>query len=350
MSEQEFQAFMSGAVTSVSAWESALVACESMHQLCEHISTLKSLTERTATVRTGTAQLKEDILSFKEEITKSVDGVLERTPLIIKPRKFPLNLEMQLEKPLVSDLAGQSSQQGHYLQNLQMQSVDLLGDSKSKMKLEITPCVTIDSGNSTGVAVLSASPTPDDAQNNSISKINYDIDFSDVSADNSIAEELTPDMKKSCSFTPDPFSPLGSSCTITQPPLIPSAATVDTTPKLPPRQPKNDFILPFLEETTQTAANETIIDKQETLVDTLPTPLKPTSSEYSGFSKQGWQIPNIPCNTGDYSSLNAMLDEASSSSSQTKKEEKATDDQQSKPDDKVVKVLSGVLDTFDKLF
>lgn len=345
MSEQEFQAYMSGSITSVSAWESALVACESMHQLCEHISTLKSLSERTTTVRNNTTQLKEDIISLKEEITKSVDEVLERTPLVIKPRQFPLNLEVELEKP--KDLAGQSSEQGHYLQNLQMQSVDLLGDSKSKMKLELTPCVKIESEDE--VAKISASPTPDDAQNDSISKINYDIDFSDVSADNSVADELTPELNKSSSFTPDPFSPLGSSCTVTQAPLMPSAATVDTTPKRPPpRQPADDFVLPFLEETTtETAANETIIDKQESLIDVLPTPLKPTTSEYSGFSKQGWQIPNIPCNTGDYSSLNAMLDQPSCSSSQTVKEEKSKDDQS---DDKVVKVLSGVLDTFDKLF
>lgn len=325
MTEQEFQAYMSGAITSVSAWESALVACESMHQLCEHISTLKSLSERTSNVRKTTAQLKEEILNFKEDIKKSVDEVLERTPLIIKPRKFPLNLELQLEKSSEINTAGQSSQQGHYLQNLQLQTVDLIGDTKSKMKLDLTPCVKI-----AGAMESLTSPTLDDTQNNSISKINYDIDFSDVS----ITDELTPDMKRSSSFTPDPFSPLGSACTITQPPLIPSTAAIETIPKRPP---KDEFVLPFLE----TATNETIIDKDEILIDTLPTPLKPTASEYSGFSKQGYNIPNIPCNTGDYSSLNVMLEQASGSSSQIKKED-------SKSDDRVVK--SGVLDTLDKLF
>lgn len=65
MSQQEFDGYMTGAVTSVSAWESALVACESMHQLCEHLSILKGLSERTANVRKGTAELQEDILKFK---------------------------------------------------------------------------------------------------------------------------------------------------------------------------------------------------------------------------------------------------------------------------------------------
>lgn len=65
MSQQEFEGYMSGAVTSVSAWESALVACENMHQLCEHLSVLKSLSERTTEVVKGTEKLREDILKFK---------------------------------------------------------------------------------------------------------------------------------------------------------------------------------------------------------------------------------------------------------------------------------------------
>lgn len=56
---------MSGAVASVSAWESALVACESMHQLCEHIGILKGLSERTTAVRKGTTELQEEIQKFK---------------------------------------------------------------------------------------------------------------------------------------------------------------------------------------------------------------------------------------------------------------------------------------------
>lgn len=330
MSEQEFQAYMTGAITSVSAWESALVACESMHQLCEHIGTLKALTERTVAVRQGTAQLKQEILQFKQEITKSVEDVLERTPLIIKPRKFPLDLDVP------------DAPQSQYLQNLQMQPVDLLGDSKSKLKLEITPCVELSGSPARSLEGV----TPEDGQN-SISKVNYDIDFSDVSADNSMAEELTPDLRRSPSFTPDPFSPVGSTCMITQPPLIPSSAPLE--PNVPTTsviKPKDDFVLPFLEEPSE--RNETILDKQEeVLIDTLPSPLKPTTSEYSGFSKQGWQIPSIPCNTGDYSSLNVMMDQATCSE---KQEESQRSPQQSKSDDKVAKVLSSVLDTFDRLF
>lgn len=65
MPEQEFESYMSGEVTCVSAWESALVACEGMHQLCEHLSLLKGLSERTQVVRSGTQKLKEDMEKLK---------------------------------------------------------------------------------------------------------------------------------------------------------------------------------------------------------------------------------------------------------------------------------------------
>lgn len=65
MSENEFQSYMNGTVTSVSAWESALVACEGMHQLCEHLSLIKTLGKRTDTIRTGTNALKDDLQKLK---------------------------------------------------------------------------------------------------------------------------------------------------------------------------------------------------------------------------------------------------------------------------------------------
>lgn len=65
MSEHEFQGYMTGAITTVSAWESALVACEGMHQLCEHLSLLKILSERTVAVQEGTKTLQKNIDQLK---------------------------------------------------------------------------------------------------------------------------------------------------------------------------------------------------------------------------------------------------------------------------------------------
>ncbi|XP_031349677.1 rab5 GDP/GTP exchange factor-like isoform X3 [Photinus pyralis] len=214
MPEDEFTAYMTGAITPVSAWESALVACESMHQLREHLACLKGLSERTDAVQKGTVELKSNIEKFKEEITKSITSIIKKTPLIIRPRKTPISIDRQdsitdnLPSPIApiivtNEGVADTSLPNFYMQNLQLLPLDLTADAKTNLKLDITPC---------------SQP----------------------------AETLQPD--------------------------------------------------------DETEASKTILDKDE--IETLahlPVPLMPTTSKYSGFSKQGSQIPSIPCNTGDLS-------------------------------------------------
>ncbi|RZC42681.1 rab5 GDP/GTP exchange factor [Asbolus verrucosus] len=316
MPQQEFEAYMSGEITSVSAWESALVACEGMHQLCEHLALLKGLSDRTNSVQENTKTLTEDILKLKEEITEKVTAVLERTPLIIKPRKTPEDLKIEASTQVAAikiEVDESQTQNNFYLQNLQI-GQNNLDETKTKLQLDITPCISEDKVKaSQSIEFLSPAfdaqsldgLTPDDQNSLSLSKINYDIDFSDLSGENSVAE-LTPEKRKSPSYTPDPFSPIGSSCTITQVPLVPSQVE----PK-----PKDDFVLPFLEDNAK--KEETLIDKKEdNAITNLPSPIKPMTSQYSGFSKQGWQIPSIPCITGDFVSTNASQSSSQQSSSQ----------------------------------
>lgn len=212
-----------------------------------------------------------------------------------------------------------TSPKNFYQKNLSLSQYTLLEDSKNKLRLDITPCISLtelpneEIKPSLSTELLIASPgidrstsaTPDDNSYLGLSKINYDIDFSDISGDNSIAEELTPDKRKSPtpSFnTPDPFSPLGSSCSIPHIPLIPSAAVPQKNSMSSLK--KDDFVLPFLEDTPK-QEEESLLDKvQETATITLPSPLKPFVTDYTGFSKQGSKIPSIPCNTGDFHSLN----------------------------------------------
>lgn len=238
-----------------------------------------------------------------------------------------------------------------YQQNLQNQSLTLTEEKKSKLQLDLTPCLTVEPINKIKASKSSDLDlqsldglTPEDGTNLELANVNYDIDFSDMSTENSIAEELTPEKRKSPSFTPDPFSPMGSSCNITQPPLIPSsAATSNKDISLK----KDDFVLPFIESNT----DHSILDlKEESPDEKLPSPLIPTS-QYLGFSKQGFQIPSIPCNTGDYSSLNLSQSELPSTKDNiSTKNSEETSDVSNKKSEKVVKVLSGVLETFDKLF
>lgn len=65
MPEPEFESYMSGEAKCVSAWESALVACEGMHQLCEHLALLRGLAERTVAVKDDTEKLREDMQKLK---------------------------------------------------------------------------------------------------------------------------------------------------------------------------------------------------------------------------------------------------------------------------------------------
>ncbi|XP_057656208.1 rab5 GDP/GTP exchange factor isoform X1 [Diorhabda carinulata] len=318
MPQQEFEAYMSGELTVVSAWESALVACEGMHQLCEHLSLLKGLSERTTTVQNTTHKLSEDIQKLKEEICESVTAVLARTPLIIKPRKSPLTLTLTkatsssdklTENIIPPEEETSTTNQNYYLQNLSLSQMNALDSTKNKLQLDIIPCLTVPQPldfkkSCTKEALLSPaldksveSITPDDNSYLGLSKINYDIDFSDLSTENSIAEDLTPDKRKSPtpSFISDPFSPMGSSCPVTQTPLIPSNVFVQNESKISIQS--DNFVIPFLEDST---CEETLLDKTgETSMTGLPPPLKPIMSEYSGFSKQGSKIPSIPCNTGD---------------------------------------------------
>ena len=190
-------------------------------------------------------------------------------------------------------------QTNFYLQNLQI-GQNNLGENKTKLQLDITSCMD----KQQSLEFLSPAfeslegATPDDQNSLSLSKINYDIDFSDLSGENSVAE-LTPEKRKSPSFTPDPFSPVGSSCTITQVPLVPS-------------QVESDFVLPFVEG--EKAGEETMLEKEDEAAN-LPSPIKPMTSQYSGFSKQGWQIPSIPCITGDLASSNASQSNSQASTS-----------------------------------
>ncbi|CAG9821976.1 unnamed protein product [Phaedon cochleariae] len=340
MPAQEFEAYMSGELTCVSAWESALVACEGMHQLCEHLALLKGLSERTDTVKDDTQKLMEDMQKLKEEITEKVTSVLERTPLIIKPRKtliqltkenvsltsavlIPLSTNENIPTDHNNELEDQNPTQNYYLQNLSMAQLNLLDSTKNKLQLELTPCITI--ADSTSAVLPSQSTeflssmdrsidsiTPDDSSYAGLSKINYDIDFSDLSAENSMADELTPEKRKSPtpSFsTPDPFSPLGSSCLLMQSPLVPSAAFPQ--PEAKPLK-KDDFVLPFLED--MPVPEERLLDNiEETTAISLPPPMKPTAAEYTGFSKQGSKIPSIPCSTGESGFMSLPFDLPSSS-------------------------------------
>ncbi|XP_025837275.1 rab5 GDP/GTP exchange factor [Agrilus planipennis] len=303
MPENEFKAYMTGAITPVSAWESALVACESMHQLCEHLTQLKMLSDRIDTVKQGADTLKSNIEKFKTEITTKVASTLERIPIIIKPpqklfiwskdRLFGNKTKLVTssnsnEKNSLDESINHEDKPGpsnYYWKNLQIQSFGFPFDALEKPKFEKHDLSIIKD-----VAFSPTKNTPTIASLSGLSGVSYDIDLSDLSAENSIAEEVTPEkLKPSCKS--DPFSP-------------------DDKFSLDSFSPVPDFS-GNLDATNDSEINTSVIDKiGGTPTSNLPSPLKPTTS-FVGITKQGWQIPNIPCNTGEFNSVG--LTEASSS-------------------------------------
>jgi len=150
-----------------------------------------------------------------------------------------------------------------------------------------------------------------------LTSVNYDIDLSDLSADNSCAEDVS---------TADG---LKSGVTL---PLEAKAAEV---------------LMPSLLDTTESPTGGL-----------LPSPIKPVcTGEYQGFAAQGWQIPSIPCETGDTQSLNPdTCGNVDSASSQVSVAGRTVDSAASSGhsivnhmEDTLVQILSGLMTTFDTL-
>lgn len=153
-----------------------------------------------------------------------------------------------------------------------------------------------------------------------ITNINYDFTFSDNSAENSISEDvgeiqsrsyadqvnpLKPSDSMSSTFNLDEFDPLRnvestSQVATTSPSSAAAAAALATaSSSSSSSQPKPLNI--SLTDPKPTTLIESEDSPNQVL---LPSPLKPTATDYKGFSNSYSNIPTISCNTGDFSSLN----------------------------------------------
>ncbi|XP_044732935.1 rab5 GDP/GTP exchange factor isoform X2 [Chrysoperla carnea] len=348
MPDDEFASYMSGQRVPTSAWESALAACEGMHLISEHLKLLDELSTRNDKIIDGSAELKKKMLQFQEDIAQKVANVIERVPLEIKPRKIPTDLDTQdselsksLPSPIIPQIVPVTSAENNntethcqfYAQNLQLQGdLNFLEtDKKGKLVDDTIPESKMNPSLSSDF--LSPSPlefksfdthslddldtiTPDDGKDSFMSgltNVNYDIDFSDISADNSIADELDTkqqSIKNNEYVQKDPFSPVHETYDLKQKLQEPSQKPLDPiimsdslnageTSETDRNQPIPVFKIGEI-VTNQNISDPTdsIIDSSESDEVKLPPPIKP---QYSGFSKQGWQIPSIPCSTGDCS-------------------------------------------------
>ncbi|XP_054257998.1 rab5 GDP/GTP exchange factor-like isoform X2 [Macrosteles quadrilineatus] len=310
MDKEEFDQYMSGQIIAPSTWETALIMCEGKHLMNEHKAIFKDLHHKSDIFMEDINQLKEEMHSFEELVKKRVNGMIVQFPLEVRPRKAVL-------RPLSLNCLGTPV------------TLDQEDPAITQLPPPITPQVvskpeTLESPMKFSILLSPISPEPriDVTPDTTLNTINYDFDLSDLSADNSTADDI------------EEFQPTGLHSVETaslqsldfytyHPTELPAPTstthTSDTKTSVP-------IQLPMM------TANSSLLDTSESPSQphTLPSPLKPVpaSSEYQGFSTQGWQIPSIPCETGVTP---------------------APAPPKSKSNDKIVKALSGVMDTFDNL-
>lgn len=333
MPSDEFNLLMSGEKAYSTPWESALLACESLHLISENMKRMEALNKKNFNIFKGIQNLSKDMSNFHNEITQKIEAVLSRAPLTILPIKTPKYLISQSRLNLISanpaSLEGADSvknnSKGHFQANL-IASIDAKQNgSKELFKIQtlsiplkpirLNEKVTVDNAAIShtlslkdtttkgrlspipaATDLLFASPIfnytpfdtpslmddfsdpPDDLLLTSefkggLTNINYDFDLSDNSCENSVFEEHKVDL--------DEFDPL-------------------------------------LKNIHCDSAGELVYDevdsgKPKTLLESdspprgvfLPSPIKPTVTDYRGFSN--FDIPTISCNTGDFNSVERRM-------------------------------------------
>lgn len=326
MPVEEFEQCMSGDVIPPSTWESALMMCEGMHLMYKQLAMMDDLHNRYTRFVEGASGLKEEMHNFKSNIAEQVAAVLARTPLTIQPRKTPTDIDSEnptcesLPPPIVPQIV--APQVG-----LDVDSIKKTESTKDSQPDVTDAALPHDYLSLSSPFVFSRSldelTTPDDifgAQESlsfvqGLTSVNYDIDLSDLSADNSYAEDV-------------------------------HAADGD----------KSGVVLPLEVKPAEDLTSSLLDTTESPIGDLLPSPIKPLcTGEYQGFAAQGWQIHSIPCETGDTQSLNSdTCGNVDSASSQVSVAGKTVDSATSgnsvnKMEETLVRVLSGLMTTFDTI-
>lgn len=223
MTKQEFDDLLSGKKQYNTAWESAILACEGLHLMTENIQKMKENQLKNDGLANGISNVQRDIENFAKETAERVAKVLESTPYVLQPLKTPPRIVDQLK-----NFGPVSKETGHFQTNLVVVADALTSPETKKEALPPTTAPTTktesskdlealaDSLSQTLVATtnMEVSPmkissqsldelatTPDDKARQDfiqgIRNINYDIDFSDNSAENSVMDDIGIETKTS---------------------------------------------------------------------------------------------------------------------------------------------------------
>lgn len=333
ITEEEFDLLMSGDKAFSTPWESALLACEGLHLISENMKRMESLKKRNTSIATGIDNCRKDLEEFQREISDKVDACIAKAPLTILPIKTPPHLISKARAHLANGSEtglATSESIGHYsanliaaltadektkkestkntlptplVQNSTNQIIDILEDASHTLALKDT--------STTSIGRLSPLPptqpnsdlqftspifnyTPFDAISlledhsdstddylistdlrGGLTNVNYDFDLSDHSGENSVTEDLKLNLEE--------FDPLA-------------------------QKSSTESDLQVVVQDGSTVGRSLLDSDSPTNGTLLPSPLKPTVTDYRGFSS--FEIPSISCNTGDFASLNHSINES----------------------------------------
>ncbi|XP_016993253.3 rab5 GDP/GTP exchange factor [Drosophila takahashii] len=295
ISGEEFEALMSGQQAYSSPWESALLACESLHLISENMKRMEMLQKRNALISSGIDTFEKELIDFQREVTERVDTVIAKAPLNLLPIKTPAFLINQARAHLLSN----ESEAGHYQANisggltsqsltakpedsgLSLKDTSIVSMGRlSPLQQNIQPADNLFASPIFNYAAFDAvslleEPSTSDVLmlgsefQGGLTNINYDFDLSDQSGENSTA---TDDPKLNL----DEFDPLAQRGSVNPVPTAETSLLDSTADSLIDSEVPGTAVL-------------------------LPSPLKPEVANYRGFSN--FDIPSISCNTGDFSSL-----------------------------------------------
>lgn len=137
LSKDEFDELMSGQ-NHHSAWESALMACESLNIISSNMKIMKELNTRSHRLDGDMSLFKVDMKEFKDEIFGKIQSAIDETPLVIKPLQTPLKVQSFLSGAdsyrRSSSSSSSSSPIRNYKANLAAASTSM---SKKKFSIKI---------------------------------------------------------------------------------------------------------------------------------------------------------------------------------------------------------------------
>ncbi|KAK3924854.1 Rab5 GDP/GTP exchange factor [Frankliniella fusca] len=335
--ELEFEQYMSGEVVPTSTWDSALMMYEGISLMYEHIAALDDMHKRADSVLEGTELLQNTMKKFVIEMKLNVEDILARTQITFNSEKVPTDIDTEnplselLPPPIAPQVVMSGPQKMQSTLAYGKESLNLPGITKyafpsdselDALGTDSTPVdgvVTLPMSDSQeflltpsstyGFSSLDELATPDElcaAQASlnfvqGLSAVNYEIDISDTCSDSSAGMSPhppsvpMPEQKDSNSCLPEETGPASLLDTSESPTskLLPSPIK----PVVPgPGGDSGEGSSPTVMNTTAEDTDE--VSQQKPLEPTANVSSITSSSEYQGFTAQGWKIQSIPCDTG----------------------------------------------------